>query len=60
MRLVKILITTEEQGDIINNVLVEAEENGEIDFGFSVRVTEPMDDDVVKNNFYNESKDSYL
>jgi hypothetical protein len=51
MRLIKILIETEEQGMIINNLLADAEDNGDIDFGFSLRITEPLE---TTDDFYNE------
>lgn len=53
MRLVKILIETEEQGMIINNLLADAEDNGDIDFGFSLRITEPLE---TTHDFYNEGR----
>lgn len=54
--LIKILVENEDQLDQLIEVLEEAEENGELDFGFAVRSCSPMKDQLARENFFKEFK----
>jgi len=54
MRMIKIVVTDNDQAMKIGAVLGEAEENGELDFGFTMRITEEMKPEDVKENLYRE------
>jgi hypothetical protein len=56
MRLIKILIETEDQADEIftASAIGEFEANGLLDFPFTVRITDELTPSEAKHNFHTE------
>jgi len=54
MKVIKILIVSHEQAMKIGEVLGEAEDNGELDFGFTMRISEDMTLEQARDNLYND------
>ena len=54
MKLIKILVSEQHEADKITKVLTNAEEWGEIDFPFTLRISEDLNDKVAVDNLYRE------
>lgn len=54
MRIIKILVETEEQAQQFNAVIEEAECELQLDFPFTVRITDEMSEDNAKYNLYHD------
>ena len=56
MRLIKILVGDEDQAKQLNEVIEEAECNLDIDFPFTVRVTDELSHATALHNLYHEEE----